>query len=315
MERRNYDEFVKELLAVQKVDPGSLESHIDSYQNIVAVEQSSGISGQLFHHSFSTNLVELIKSLIRWDRTSSLKHLARRVTEEVAKVPFELHLALSLSQELVKPSAGSMFYFPYLEELLTFVDNATLFFRFFRLFTLERVSATGPSRLESLTAYKLASRFGDAEDMEYLSACFTLQSVVLKKDISEAIRCSNELQVSVCAYHTEQLPFHFEGFSRSLDCLPTAAAEAAFLQSTSKLCKLTSLVVSSNQGTFLLDYRGFQLLVSQAFLMIVGCLARSDSADYSQIAADPLAKCEVDRFVALGLLQKTVECSSRRRTR
>jgi hypothetical protein len=242
MERRNYDIFVNELISIQKIDPDTLKQHIDSYQSIVSVGRHGQASDQSYHHSFSLNLVDIIKSLIKWDRTSSLKYLAKKVSDEVAEIPFELHLALSLSRELVKPSAGSMFYFPYLEELLTFVDNVALFFRLFRLFTLTRVSAVGPSKLENLTAYKLASRFGDAEEMSYLTANFSMPSEMISKSFSGAITCQSEIPISMYAYHTEQLPFNFDSMKTTINHSAISRIEADFFKSTGKLSKVFSLV-------------------------------------------------------------------------
>jgi hypothetical protein len=246
MEARNYDEFIIKLLNVQKTRPADLESEISQCEAILSVPSQIEQSGQTYLHSISCNLVEIIKSLIRWDRTSSLKPIYQKISSEMSKVPFELHLALSLNLELVRPSAGSMFYFPYLDELLAFIENTSLFLSYFRLFSALRVSLGEVSQLDSLTTYKITSKFGEAEDLTFLMDSFKMPSADLLKQPSPGIKWQAELQVTVIAYHTEQLAFNFSALERLWPLLDAGRLETKMAGQSTKQFRCLPLVDASD---------------------------------------------------------------------
>lgn len=308
IEARNYDEFITKLLDIQKSAPHNLERVIDACESILGLTSDHDVASQSFLHSISCNLVEIIKSSIRWDKTGSLRYLYQKVTNEIAKIPFELHLALSLNIELSKPSAGSMFYFPYLEELLAFIENTSLFLKYFRLFSAIRVSAGEVSQLDGLATYKINSKFGDAEDLSLATQTYSLQSADVIKKPTAAIKFQATLQTWIVAYNTEQLAFDFSLLGSEPDLLDSTRFEKMLAGESTKQYKRLPLVVFSYQSSCVLLHRGLEVVCSLTFIAIVESLAVCDSIDYDRVCSSRLAAIDIARYVDLGLFTITVSC-------
>jgi hypothetical protein len=305
-EARDFDGLVSRLLGIQQTRVADLAPAIDACQSLLAPATTPGDLSQAYLHALSCNLIDIIKSLIKWDKTGSLKYLSQKVADEVSRVPFEQHLAMSLTIELSQPSAGSMFYFPYLDELLAFVENPSQFLRYYCLCSAVRLAAHGPSQLDSLAAYKIAAKFGDAADLSHLADSFKAVPTELWPERPPGLAWPSAVQVTAVAFHAEQLSFDFARLPPLALAPDPVPLEHRLQAAGARQFRLLPLVISHHQASCTLAYRGLEVLASPLFTRLVARLASESSVDISDFGQHLWVKVELQRLADLGLIQLSV---------
>lgn len=201
----NYDVFVKSLLFTLKTDEQQVERILKNTSLLISEgEMADDAQNQMGR--MSKNITELIKALKKNDRTNILKVLHGRLGKEVASTPFEKHLALSIHLELMNPSKGVLFYYPYLDDFLPLVHDQTKFFKYFRIVDLLRKSSVGESKLDSLVVHKLRTKLGESEDLEVDKRVFDLKKEAVEEAGFKLMIKGNSVSTEIFSVHFEAIP-------------------------------------------------------------------------------------------------------------
>lgn len=243
--------MVCECVEAAREGPKSLEKMVDDYPWIVYNPELSKKDAKSAIHFMCENLVDLVNRVGCLDQASSLAYLLQKVQTEILKTPFERHLAAELHREIRRSTAEDLFYFAYLDNMLMFVEQVPLFFKYHRFASLLRAASGLPaSPIENIARFKISNKFGDAEDLSTLAVDTVLGSSKLLQSGSTSglLRIPQSVEVHMVAVNSESFgyPLQASGVSTSNRSLliPTAA-QTAFFEKTGKQCQIMAELVGS----------------------------------------------------------------------
>ena len=298
-QNRDYHGLVLKLLQLHKKNPAKFDQAVDAIPHIITAGNLADVDRRGFMDMVSRNLVDVVAALYSLDLTGSLRYLGQKIALEIARLPFELHLATSLHLELCHASIGSLFYYTHLENLLSFVEQPIAFFKPLRLLMLLRQAASVSSKLENIVNFKILSKFGESDELPIVSATTSLASSMLfRSPISHVLPAA--IDVTVKAMHADQLGLDLTPHCKPWVMLDTSGLEQDFLRQTGKLATVSSL------GFFEVSYKQIIMKVSESFLMIVDNLNADKHMTWPDSSWQLLDRLEVERLLQLELLMVTV---------